>query len=178
MAWFKSISKENTMVNKCTLLGYVGKQPEIKTFSNGGRGASLSIATSEKWTDKKTGEKREATEWHRISVFGALVDIVERYVNKGTLLYVEGKIKTRSYTHAGQDRRVTEIVLDGFGSVLQLVGNKPSQETAQPAMPVPGQSYRQQTASVSRLPTTAPQAHHNQAQAPAAYDDEEFETPF
>jgi single-strand DNA-binding protein len=118
--------QEVVMVNKGVILGRVGGQPDIRNFSNGGRGASFSVATSESWTDKKTGEKREAVEWHRVSVFGGLVDVVERYVDKGTMLYIEGKIKTRNYTHNGQDKTVTEIVLDGFGSILKLVGNKPS----------------------------------------------------
>lgn len=126
-------------VNKATLLGNVGKDPEIRTFDNGNKVANFSLATSEKYT-KKDGEKVENTEWHNVSVFGKLADIVETWVKKGQQLYIEGKIKTRSYEKDGEKRYVTEIVLNGFGDVLQMIGkreesNYPPVNNPQPSTP-------------------------------------------
>lgn len=111
-------------VNKAIILGNVGNDPEIKTFENGNKVANFSIATSEKWKDKD-GEQQESTEWHSIAVFGKLADIVEQYVSKGQQLYIEGKIKTRSWDDSdGNKRYSTEIVLNGFGDTLQMIGKK------------------------------------------------------
>jgi len=111
-------------VNKSILVGNVGNDPEIKTFENGSKVANFSLATSENWKDKN-GEKQEATEWHNIAVFGKLADIVESYVKKGQQLYVEGKIKTRSWDDQdGNKKYMTEIVLNGFGDALQMLGKK------------------------------------------------------
>jgi single-strand DNA-binding protein len=111
-------------VNKAIILGHVGNDPEIKTFDNGNKVANFSLATSESWKDKN-GEKQEATEWHNIAVFGKLADIVESYVKKGQQLYIEGKIKTRSWDDSdGNKKYMTEIVLNGFGDKLDMVGKK------------------------------------------------------
>lgn len=97
-------------VNMVSLLGNVGKDPEIKTFESGDQIAKVSLATSEKWTDKKTGEKKEATEWHNLVFRGGIVSVVENYVKKGDKLFVTGKIKTRKWQDdSGQDRYTTEI---------------------------------------------------------------------
>lgn len=117
------------MINKATLLGRVGKDPEIRNLDNGTKVANFSIATSENWTDKN-GEKKEATEWHNISIFGKLADIVERYVKKGQLLYIEGKIKTRSWDQDGVKKYMTEVVLNGFGDVLKMIGRNEDQKPA------------------------------------------------
>jgi|SRR5579871_5801837 len=114
-------------VNKAILVGHVGKDPNIRTAqSTGKKIASFSLASTESWRDRDTGERRKATEWHNIVVFNeGLVDVVEKYVRKGSRLYIEGKIKTRRYK--GQDdidRSVTEIVLDGFGSQLVLTDKR------------------------------------------------------
>lgn len=110
-------------VNKATILGNVGQDPEVKVFDNGNKVANFSIATTENWKNKD-GEKQSATEWHRVSVFGKLADIVEQYVKKGQQLYIEGKIKTRSWGDDNDKKYVTEIVLNGFGDVLQMIGKK------------------------------------------------------
>jgi single-strand DNA-binding protein len=119
-------------VNKATILGNVGNDPEIKTFDNGNKVANFSIATTENWKNKD-GEKQSATEWHRISVFGKLADIVEQYVKKGQQLYIEGKIKTRSWGDDNDKKYVTEIVLNGFGDVLQMIGKKEESTYTPPA---------------------------------------------
>lgn len=109
-------------INKVILLGNVGKQPEIKTFENGNRVARFTLATSERYKDRN-GEQMETTEWHNITVLGNTVGIVEKYVTKGRQVFVEGKIRTRSWeTQSGEKRYSTEIVCQS----LQLVGKAPS----------------------------------------------------
>lgn len=112
------------MINKATLIGNVGNDPEIKTFDNGNKKAGFSIATSETYKNKQ-GEKIEETEWHTISVFGKLAEIVESYVKKGDRVYVEGKIKTRSWDDKdGNKKYMTEIVLSGFGDTFKILSSK------------------------------------------------------
>jgi single-strand DNA-binding protein len=111
-------------VNKAIILGRVGKEPEIRSTQNGLRIASFSVATSETWRDKHSGEKKEKTEWHRISVFPEnTVKVVEDYVRKGDLILVEGRIETRKWTdQSGADRYSTEIVVTGFHGSITLIG--------------------------------------------------------
>lgn len=110
-------------VNKVILVGNLGNDPEIRTFGNGGKVANFSLATSENWRDKQSGEKREKTEWHRVAVFGeGLVGVVERYVKKGSKLYIEGKLQTRKWQDRdGNDKYTTEIVLQGPGTTLTML---------------------------------------------------------
>ncbi len=112
-------------MNRATLYGNVGGDPEIKTLNNGDKVSSFSLATSEKWTDKATGEKKESTEWHRIVCFNqGLVGVVERFVNKGSKLLIEGQIKTRKWQdQAGADRYSTEIVIGRFTGSITLAGS-------------------------------------------------------
>jgi single-strand DNA-binding protein len=97
-------------LNKAMLIGNVGQDPEIRQMPNGNAVANLSLATSETWKDKNTGDKQEKTEWHRVVVFGNLANIVESYVRKGSKLYIEGKIQTRSWEQDGVKKYSTEIV--------------------------------------------------------------------
>ena len=110
-------------VNKVILIGNVGNDPETRSFNNGGKVANFSLATSESWRDKQSGEKKEKTEWHRVSVFSeGLVGVIERYVKKGSKLYIEGKLQTRKWTDKdGNEKYTTEVVLNGFGSSLTLL---------------------------------------------------------
>ena len=110
-------------VNKVILVGNLGRDPEIRALQSGGKIANLSLATSETWRDKNSGEKQERTEWHRIVIFNEkLVEVVERYVKKGTKLYVEGQLQTRKWTdNNGQDRYSTEIVLQRFRGEIQIL---------------------------------------------------------
>lgn len=111
-------------VNKVIILGYVGGDPEIKTTTAGLKMANFSVATTEKWKDKNTGEVKSNTEWHRIVCFDSLASIVEQYVRKGTQLYIEGKLQTRKWQgNDGVERYTTEIVLNGFGGRLVMVGS-------------------------------------------------------
>lgn len=118
------------MLNKVQLIGNVGKQPEIKHLEHSAI-ANLSLATTEKWTDKKTGEKKEKTEWHRVTVFGEnLVNVVDKYVNQGDRLYIEGQLQTRKYKDKeGQDRYSTEVVVQGFTGRLTLLSSPPGGHT-------------------------------------------------
>lgn len=113
-------------VNKAIILGNVGRDPEIRSTQSGDRVANLSVATSESWKDKGSGEKRERTEWHRITIFNPhLVDVAEKYLKKGDKVYIEGAIQTRKWTDKdGQDRYTTEIVLQKFNGALVLLGGK------------------------------------------------------
>lgn len=110
-------------LNKVQLIGNLGADPEIRSFQNGGKVANLRIATSESWKDRTTGERKEKTEWHTVAVHGeGLVGIIERYVKKGSKVYVEGSLQTRKWQdQSGNDRYSTEIVLRPFGGTLLLI---------------------------------------------------------
>lgn len=114
------------MFNRVQLIGRVGKDPEIKNTQDGKQVANFSIATSETWRDKNTGDKREKTEWHNVVVWNeGLVKVVENYVHKGSLLMVEGKMATRKWQDkSGNDRYTTEVVLSGYDSTIKLLGGK------------------------------------------------------
>lgn len=112
-------------VNKVILIGNLGKDPEIRTMQNGGKVANLSLATSESWKDKSTGEKKEKTEWHRVVIFGNLADIAEKYLKKGSKVYVSGSLQTRKWQNKeGQDQYSTEVVLQGYGGELTMLDGK------------------------------------------------------
>ncbi len=109
-------------VNKVILVGNLGKDPEVRTFQNGGRVANLSIATSESWKDKATGEKKERTEWHRVVIFNeALVGVAERYLKKGAKVYLEGQLETRKYEKDGREVYTTEVVLRPYRGELTML---------------------------------------------------------
>jgi single-strand DNA-binding protein len=113
-------------VNKVILVGNLGRDPEIRTFQNGGKVANLRIATSEQWKDRTTGERRERTEWHSVAVMSeGLVNVVERFLKKGSKVYVEGQLETRKWQdQSGQERYTTEVVLRGFNSSLQMLDGR------------------------------------------------------
>ena len=114
-------------VNKVILIGNLGADPEVKSFQNGGRIANLRIATSDEWKDKQTGEKKERTEWHSITLNSdGLVSVAERFLRKGSKVYIEGKLQTRKWQdQSGNDRYSTEVVVGGFdGKLVMLDGAK------------------------------------------------------
>lgn len=110
-------------LNKVMLIGNVGADPEVKSFQNGGKVANIRLATSESWKDKNTGERQERTEWHTVAVFSeGLVGVIERYVRKGSKLYIEGQLATRKWQdQSGNDRYSTEVVLRGMNGTLTLL---------------------------------------------------------
>ncbi|WP_445191331.1 single-stranded DNA-binding protein [Sphingomonas sp. Tas61C01] len=114
-------------VNKVIIVGNLGRDPESKTFQNGGKVVNLRIATSESWKDKNSGERKEKTEWHSVAIFNeGLANVAERYLRKGSKVYIEGALSTRKWQDAqGQDKYSTEIVLQGFNSVLTMLDGAP-----------------------------------------------------
>ena len=114
-------------INKVILVGNIGAKPEVKYSSNGSAIANLSVATSETWNDKNSGEKQEKTEWHRVSLYGKLAEIAGQYLDKGSKVYVEGKLQTRKWQdQSGQDKYTTEIVVSGYGGTLQMLDRRES----------------------------------------------------
>src|SRR6056297_631484 len=113
-------------VNKVILIGNLGRDPEVRTFQNGGKVCNLRIATSETWKDRNTGERKERTEWHSVAIFQeGLVRIAEQYLRKGSKVYIEGKLQTRKWQdQSGQDRYSTEVVLQGFDGTLTMLDGR------------------------------------------------------
>lgn len=113
-------------VNKVILIGNLGRDPEVRTFQNGGKVCNLRIATSETWKDRNTGERKEKTEWHSVAIFQeGLVRIAEQYLRKGSKVYIEGQLQTRKYqAQDGSDRYSTEVVLQGFGGSLTMLDGR------------------------------------------------------
>ena len=112
-------------VNKVIILGNLGKDPEVRFMPNGGGVANLTIATSESWKDKQTGEQKEKTEWHRVVMFGKLAEIAGEYLKKGSKVYIEGALQTRKWQNAqGQDQYTTEIVVQGFNGTMQMLDSR------------------------------------------------------
>ncbi len=113
-------------VNKVILIGNLGADPEIKQLQNGKPVCNLRLATSESWKDKQSGERRERTEWHRVVIFSeGLCRIAEQYLKKGSKVYLEGQLQTRKWEKDGQDHYSTEVVLQGFNSILVMLDAKP-----------------------------------------------------
>lgn len=140
-------------INKVILVGHLGREPECRFMPNGTAVTNFSIATSESWKDKASGEKQEKTEWHRISTFGKLAEICDEYLKKGSQVYIEGKLQTRKWTDKdGAEKYTTEIIADE----MKMLGSRQSGES-----------------SGDRLPATAP------AKSPAGkFDDMDDDIPF
>ncbi|MDU8350623.1 single-stranded DNA-binding protein [Pseudomonas syringae pv. actinidiae] len=145
-------------VNKVILVGTCGQDPEVRYLPNGNAVTNLSLATSEQWTDKQTGQKVEKTEWHRVSMFGKVAEIAGEYLRKGSQVYIEGKLQTREWEKDGIKRYTTEIVVDMQGT-MQLLGGRPQndnqQQGGQQQTPRPQQA-RPQQAAPQQQPTPQP----------------------
>lgn len=109
------------MINKVTVLGRLGAEPDIRTMQSGDKVANLNVAVSETWKDKQTGEKKEKTEWVKCVVFGGVVSVIENYAKKGNRIYIEGKLQTRSWEQDGVKKYATEVVVQGFGGSVQII---------------------------------------------------------
>lgn len=145
-------------VNKCIILGNLGNDPEVKQTASGSAIANLTVATSELWNDKSTGEKREAVEWHRVVLFGKLAEVAGEYLRKGSQVYIEGRLRTRKWTdNAGVEKYTTEIVV-GMNGVMQMLGgkqdSKPQQQSGcwQPQQ----QKQQQQSNPAQSVPSVPP----------------------
>ncbi|MBC3365869.1 single-stranded DNA-binding protein [Pseudomonas sp. Z5-35] len=149
-------------VNKVILVGTCGQDPEVRYLPNGNAVTNLSLATSEQWTDKQTGQKVEKTEWHRVSMFGKVAEIAGEYLRKGSQVYIEGKLQTREWEKDGIKRYTTEIVVDMQGT-MQLLGGRPQGDQQQ------GGNNYQQSAPAPRQQAPRPQsAPQPQRERPAA----------
>ncbi|KAE9639837.1 single-stranded DNA-binding protein [Pseudomonas sp. PB106] len=149
-------------VNKVILVGTCGQDPEVRYLPNGNAVTNLSLATSEQWTDKQTGQKVEKTEWHRVSMFGKVAEIAGEYLRKGSQVYIEGKLQTREWEKDGIKRYTTEIVVDMQGT-MQLLGGRPQQGDQQG-----GGNHYQQSAPAPRQQAPRPQqSAPQQRSAPA-----------
>ena|ERR1700734_3030514 len=131
-------------LNKVSLLGNVGRDPEVKTLQSGGKIVNVSLATSETWKDKASGEDKERTEWHRIVCFNeGLTSVIERFVKKGSKIYVEGSLQTRKYTdQQGVEKYSTEVVIGRFNGTLVLCGDRPSGGSGEQKQAAPAQQQR------------------------------------
>ena len=155
-------------VNKVIIVGNLGADPEVKSFQNGGRICNLRVATSEDWKDKQTGEKKERTEWHQITLNSdGLVGVAERFLKKGSKVYIEGKLQTRKWQDKdGADRYATEIVVSGYdGKLVMLDGPKSGSE---------GQSGGYSSGGAS----SGGQANNTQASSQFQDDDLDDDVPF
>jgi single-strand DNA-binding protein len=114
-------------INKVIIVGNLGKDPEVRTFANGGKVCNFSVATSESWKDKQSGERKEKTEWHNISIYNeGLAGVAEKYLRKGSKVYLEGKLQTRKWQdQSGNDRYSTDVVLQGFDAKMEMLDSKP-----------------------------------------------------
>ncbi|MBX9755651.1 MAG: single-stranded DNA-binding protein [Pseudomonadaceae bacterium] len=158
-------------VNKVIIVGTCGQDPETRYMPNGNAVTNLSLATSEQWTDKQTGQKVEKTEWHRVSLFGKVAEIAGEYLRKGSQVYIEGKLQTREWEKDGIKRYTTEIVVDMQGT-MQLLGGKPEGDAgARQQRPSQDQAARQPA------PRTQQQAPQPAAQPAPDYDSFDDDIP-
>lgn len=117
------------MLNQVQLIGNLGRDPEVRSMSNGDKVCNMRVATSEHWRDKQTGERKERTEWHSVVIFGALAGVAEQYLRKGSKVFVQGQLKTRKWQNQdGKDQYTTEVVLQGFSAVLTMLGDPPGSQ--------------------------------------------------
>ncbi|PJE79100.1 Single-stranded DNA-binding protein [invertebrate metagenome] len=171
-------------VNKVILIGNLGNDPDVRFTPSGNAVANLSIATSDSWKDRNTGQQQERTEWHRVVIFGKLAEIAQQYLHKGSKVYLEGKLQTRKWQdQQGQDKYTTEVVLDGFSGQMQMldsvqgggmaVGNQPA-PGASPSSPVPERQPSGQ--SVAQAPSQKPSP--KQPEQAGKFDDFDDDIPF
>ncbi len=162
-------------VNKVILVGTCGQDPEVRYMPNGNAVTNLSLATSEQWTDKQTGQKVEKTEWHRVAMFGKVAEIAGEYLRKGSQVYIEGKLQTREWEKDGIKRYTTEIIVDMQGT-MQLLGGRNNNEGGDSAprqqRPAPQREAQQQA------PREARPAPQPAAQPAPDYDSFDDDIPF
>ena len=156
-------------LNRATLIGNVGRDPDTRYMPSGDAVCNLSVATSEKWKDRNTGEQKENTDWHRVAIFGRLAEIATQYVSKGSRIYVAGKLRTRKWQDRdGNDRYTTEVIVDNFRGELILLDSRGDQGGGQGGQR--GQSGQQQQ--------RGGQPQQRQRQQAPAHDDLDDDIPF
>jgi single-strand DNA-binding protein len=172
-------------VNKVILVGTCGQDPEVRYLPNGNAVTNLSLATSEQWTDKQSGQKVERTEWHRVSMFGKVAEIAGEYLRKGSQVYIEGKLQTREWEKDGIKRYTTEIVVDMQGT-MQLLGGRPQGDQGAPQGG--GNNYQQsaprqqaprpQQSSAPQQSRSAPAPQQSAPQPAPDFDSFDDDIPF
>ncbi|WP_434997579.1 single-stranded DNA-binding protein [Vibrio scophthalmi] len=166
-------------VNKVILVGNLGADPEVRYMPSGGAVANITVATSESWRDKATGEQREKTEWHRVALFGKLAEVAGEYLRKGSQVYIEGQLQTRKWQNQqGQDQYTTEVVVQGFNGVMQMLGGRQGGQGA----PMGGQPQQQQQQPQQgwgqpQQPAMQQQSHQPQHQQPQQQQPQYNEPP-
>lgn len=171
-------------VNKVIIIGNLGNDPEARQFNNGGNVTNISVATSEQWTDKQSGEKREATEWHRIVLFNRLGEIAAQYLRKGSKVYIEGSLRTRKYQdQSGQDKYITEIRADQLQMLdSQGEGQAPNNQQNNNRPPQNNQGYNNHQSqggqSYSQAPQQSAQPPQNTAMAGGGTGPVDDDIPF
>lgn len=156
-------------VNKCIIMGRLGQDPEVRYAASGTAFCNITVATSEEWKDKNTGEKKEETEWHRIVFSGKIAEIAGEYLKKGSQVFVEGKLKTRKWTdQSGQEKYTTEIVVDSFNGVMQMIGSAPQAQGQQQQQP----QQRQQQQNGYAQASGGMQRPQQKQQEPPAFNDD------
>ena len=154
-------------LNKVIVIGNLGMDPEVRQIASGSV-ANLSVATTEKWKDKTTGEQRDATEWHRVAIFGPLADVAAQYLRKGSKVYLEGRLRTRKWQgQDGQDHYTTEIVLSGPGAQMLMLDTPRDATSSQHAA---ARAYAQASGAVDPQRAAASQAHQTPPQQ--SFDDD------
>jgi len=162
-------------VNKVILVGTCGQDPEVRYLPNGNAVTNLSLATSESWNDRQTGQKVEKTEWHRVVLFGKVAEIAGEYLRKGSQCYIEGKLKTREWEKDGIKRYATEVHVDINGT-MQLLGGRPDNQGGGQQQPRQPQQQRQQPRQQYNQQRQAP--HQNQQAAPPDHESFDDDIPF
>ncbi|PSW56423.1 single-stranded DNA-binding protein [Photobacterium leiognathi] len=173
-------------INKVILVGNLGNDPEVRYMPNGGAVANITIATSESWRDKNTGEQREKTEWHRVALYGKLAEVAGEYLRKGSQVYIEGQLQTRKWQNQqGQDQYTTEVVVQGFNGTMQMLGGRQNQGNqpmgggqqqqgggwGQPQQPA-AQSYAPQQQQQQQAPAQQPASQPQYNEPPMDFDDD------
>lgn len=167
----------NRGINKVILVGNLGQDPEVRYMPNGSAVANFSVATSESWKDKQTGENRDRTEWHRVVVFGKLAEIAGEYIKKGTQVYLEGQLQTRKWQdQTGNDRYTTEVVVNPIGGTLQILSSRNGNDNFDDNSQNWGQSANNistaPAAAARPAPQVAPAAQPKAPEPPMDFDDD------
>ena len=159
-------------INKVILVGNLGQDPEVRYLPNGGAVTNISVATSETWKDKQTGEQKDRTEWHRVVIFGKLAEIAGEYLRKGSQVYIEGQLQTRKWQdQSGQERYTTEIVVN-IGGTLQILGSRNTNFDDAATQNWGQSANNQSSAPAGRQPAAAPQQPIPSNEPPMDFDDE------
>ncbi|MCX9560055.1 single-stranded DNA-binding protein [Vibrio cholerae] len=162
-------------VNKVILIGNLGQDPEVRYMPSGGAVANITIATSETWRDKATGEQKEKTEWHRVTLYGKLAEVAGEYLRKGSQVYIEGQLQTRKWQdQSGQDRYSTEVVVQGYNGIMQMLGGR-AQQGGMPAQG--GMDAPAQQGSWGQPQQPAKQHQPMQQSAPQQYSQPQYNEP-